>query len=482
MFINAVPMLMELQNEKSFAENLSETENTAFSVFRHQRYNYRDVLTDIREQFGFQEKLYDVVLSYQNANIGDTGYETTWYHCGMQTEHLQIHIEDRDNEGKFRIHYDYLCDCFSEKEIGLLHRNLMNLLFSAIEDDSKKLYEPEMLTEEEKQKLLIDFNDTAVDYPREKSVSQLFEEQVKENPEKTAVIACDKTLTYEQLNEEAERIAGFLQEKGVGKGDMVAFALPRRSFLIAAILGILKTGAAYVPIDPDLPEERIVYMLADSQAKYCLNEQLIAGALACPREKFHSVAVLPENVCYCIYTSGSTGNPKGTLITHKNAVNYVCKERENHYARFFSEKCKTVLSVTTVSFDIFVTECLLPLANGMTILFADEKQAKLPAELNRLMQTHSADVMQTTPTKLRALLSDVSQTDFLKQFRRIILGRGLGRKAGGLAADIHRREAAECIRSHGNDCMGDCGGNETERYPHRKADSEYASLYHRSIR
>ena len=77
--------------------------------------------------------------------------------------------------------------------------------------------------------------------------------------------------------------------------------------------------------------------------------------------------MLPENICYCIYTSGSTGNPKGTLITHKNAVHYVCKERENHYARFFSEKCKTVLSVTTVSFDIFVTECLLPLANGLTM-------------------------------------------------------------------------------------------------------------------
>ncbi|MGN0178905.1 MAG: amino acid adenylation domain-containing protein, partial [Monoglobaceae bacterium] len=276
---------------------------------------------------------------------------------------------------------------------------------------------------DEQQKLLYAFNDTAVDYPRDKCVHQLFEEQSAKTPDKTAVVACDRTLTYQELNEEANRIAHSLIEKGVGVGDIVAFMLPRRSYLIATMLGILKSGAAYMPIDPDYPQDRIDYMLSDSGAKLCITDTNISELLNNDNTNNPCVDMTSESLCYCIYTSGSTGKPKGTLLTHANVVNYVNNNNNNNVVhRIIKDSYKSIVSVTTVGFDIFVTESLLPLANGMEILLASEEQAKFQSELNLLIKQNSADVIQTTPTKMKSLIVDKQQLDYLKTVKVIILG------------------------------------------------------------
>ena len=216
MFINTVPILAEMVNEQSFAENLSALQKSVMAVFRHQRYNYGDILSDIRKEHNFSERLYDVMLSYQNAKIRENGEaESVWYHNGAQVESLQIHIDDRDGDGFFKIQYDYQTAKFSARDIGIFHEHICRLLFDALAHDAKKLYEIDFLTADEQQKLLYDFNDTAAEYPRDKCVHTLFEEQVAKTPDKTAVIACDKTLTYKELNEQANRIAHGLIAKGV---------------------------------------------------------------------------------------------------------------------------------------------------------------------------------------------------------------------------------------------------------------------------
>ena len=423
MFVNTAPMLMELDNTKSFAENLSAIEGTAFSVFRHQKYNYGDVLSTIRKEFNFTQKLYDIMISYQNATVTGADIETTWYHSGSQSESLQIHIDDRDNEGIFRIHYDYLTDKFTEHEIERMHQHICNLLFDAIADDLKKIYELNILSADERQKLLYELNDTAVDYPRDKCVHQLFEEQVARTPDKVAVIACDKTITYAELNEQANRIAHSLIEKGIGVGDIIAFKLSRRSYLLSTMLGILKSGAAYMPVDPDYPQERIEYMLSDSNAKLCITEENISEFLLCKKHNNPDIETKDINICYCIYTSGSTGKPKGTLLTHKNVVNYVNNNNNNNVVhKIIKSSYKKIVSVTTVGFDIFVTESLLPLANGLEILLADENQAKFQSELNAILNVHPVDVLQTTPTKMKSLIVDTDQIDYLRNIKAIVLG------------------------------------------------------------
>ncbi len=422
MFINTVPLLIEVENEKSFKENLESIEKTVFSVFRHQKFNYGDVLKALRQEFDFQEKLYDVMLSYQNATVEGKSFETEWYHCGSQSESLQIHIDDRDNEGIFKIHYDYLTEKFTENEIERLNTHILNLLFDGIENEDKKLYELNILSEDEKNKLLFEFNDTKIDYPKDKCVHELFEERVKEHPDKIAVIACDKTLTYKELNEEANRIAHSLIEKGVKQGDIVAFMLPRKSFLLSVMLGILKSGAAYMPIDPDYPEDRIEYMLSDSNAKFCITENNISDFKENKKHHNPDIKISSNNICYCIYTSGSTGKPKGTLLTHLNALNFTNDNSYNISHEIIKSDYKKIVSITTVGFDIFVTESLLPLTNGLEIVLANENQAKFQSELNELLKKYPVDVLQTTPTKMKSLITDKTQLDYLKKLKAIILG------------------------------------------------------------
>lgn len=422
MFVNTAPMLIELNNSKSFVENLSSIESTAFSVFRHQKYNYGDVLAAIRKEYSFTERLYDVLISYQNATVSGADIETTWYHSGSQNESLQIHIDDRDQEGIFRIHYDYQTDKFTGNEIAKIHSYICNLLLDAIADDKKKLYELNLLSADEKQKLLFEFNDTAVDYAKDKCIHQLFEEQVKKTPDKAAIIAGDKTLTYAELNTQANHIAHALIEKGVGVGDLVVYTLTRKSYLISTILGILKTGAAYVPVTPDYPQDRIMFMCADCNAQYFITEANIEELLSCDCSYNPNVPVSPDDLCYCIYTSGSTGKPKGVMLRHRNVTNYVS---ENHYNVLninFTHSQNAIAAITTCGFDIFVTESLLPLVNGFTVILADEVQSKNPQAFNTLMKNHPADVIQTTPTKLKMLLADKNNVEYLDKIESIILG------------------------------------------------------------
>ena len=397
MFINTVPMLIELDNEKSFSENLSSVEETALSVFRHERYNYGDVLTNLRKEFNFGEKLYDTMISYQNAKVGGADVETTWYHGGEQSESLQIHIDDRDSEGIFRVHYDYLTEKFTGDEIEKIHRHICNLLFDGIANPNKKLHELNILTPEEQQKLLYTFNDTAVEYPKDKCVHQLFEEQVERTPDKTAIVACDKTLTYRELNEEANKIAHSLIEKGIGVGDIVAFMLLRKSYMISTILGILKSGAAYLPIDPDYPQDRIDYMLSDSNAKILITENDIEGLLDNSKTFNPCVSMSSESLCYCIYTSGSTGRPKGTTIYHHNLVNLLLDNK-----RYIRSDYRIAL-LTTICFDVAAQEILGTLTLGLSGYLFKNKNCISTIDACEMISNNEIDVLFATPTYFDAL-------------------------------------------------------------------------------
>ena len=422
MFVNSVPMLIELDNSKTFAENLSSVQKTAFSIFRHQKYNYGDVLSTIRKEFNFTEKLYDAMISYQNATITGADIETTWYHSGVQSESLQIHIDDRDNEGIFRIHYDYQTEKFTEYDIDMLHQHICSLLFDAVKNDTKKLYELELLTADEQQKLLYDFNDTAIDYRRDKCIHQLFEEQAAKMPYKTAVIACDKTLTYKELNEQANRIAHSLIQKGVKVGDIVAFALPRKSYLIAAIFGILKSGAAYLPIDPDYPQDRIDYMLSDSKAKLFITEDNISELLNNSNINNPCVSMTSDDLCYCIYTSGSTGKPKGAVIRHRNLANFCNHRLPNNLQHYIKNNCNTVLACGSITFDISNFEIVLSLLLNKSVVLASEKELTNTNLFAGLIKKNQIDCVHCTPTKLHTYLENKIFANAFESVKCVMVG------------------------------------------------------------
>lgn len=420
MFINTVPVLSELENSATFKENLEKTSENLMAMFRHQKFNYGDVLKTLRSEFDFSGNLYDVMLSYQNSQTTVENSHTEWYACGMQTESLAMHIDDRDSEGILKIHYDYQTEKFTEKEIERMHTHLFNLLFDAMSED-KKIIRLNMLSAGEKRTLLCDFNDTKADYPKDKCVHQLFEEQVKKTPDKTAVIACDKTLTYDELNRLSNRIAHGLIEKGIKKGDIVAFALPRRSYLIATMFGILKAGSAYMPIDPDYPQDRIDYMLEDSKAKFFITDNNF-NEFVSDNEENPTVEMTSNSLCYCIYTSGTTGKPKGVLIRHRNLVNFCSVNIKNNLQSSICKNCNYILAIGSVAFDISIFEIILSLFLEKSVVLTGEEQLHNIHKLTNLISDCNVDCIHITPTRLEVLLENREFQNAFSTIEVIMIG------------------------------------------------------------
>lgn len=414
MFVNTAPILIELDNTKSFEENRRSIEASAFSVLRHQKFNYGDILTGIRKEYGFSEKLFDVMLSYQNATVTGEDTETTWYSCGMQTESLQIHIDDRDREGIFRIHYDYLTDRFTEENICRMHGHIKNLLFSSIEDDTRCLYDLSMLTDEESDKLL-NYNKIPVKYPKNECIHHLIEGQARKNPEKTAIVAEDATLTFAQLNEQANRIAHYL-DKCCSEKSVIAVSLPRKSYLAAAMLGVLKSGSAYMPIDPNYPEDRIQYMLSASDAQFCITEENIGEMLCQMQTENPEHRICGDDIFCALHTSGSTGKPKMALLRHRNLRSFLAANQR------FWEGVDTVVSATIVTFDAFILDSMLSLAQGCQMILAKEEDIYNQKGFEKLFGYSENNLFFSTPTKLDNYINNSETRSFLSRIRAFIVG------------------------------------------------------------
>ena len=209
------------------------------------------------------------------------------------------------------------------------------LLQALLDRPEEKISRIDYLSKKEKHQLLVAFNDTAVSYPKDKTIVELFEEQVKKTPDNVALVFEEKNLSYTELNERANQLANYLRNTYKITGDdLIGVKLNRNEWMLVTLLGALKSGGAYVPIDPDYPQERIDYMLADSQCKVVIdanelkkfNEKKDQYSNKNPKKIIQS-----SNLAYIIYTSGSTGKPKGVMIEHKNIASFLegCKRKFN---------------------------------------------------------------------------------------------------------------------------------------------------------
>lgn len=426
MFINTVPVRIKLNNEGTFVENLHSVQKTTFSVFRHQKYNYGDVLTAVRKEYGFTEKLYDVVLSYQNASISKANdqFETKWYHNGMQTESLQMHIDDRDSQGVFRLNYDYQIDKFSEHDIDRMHQHICSLLFDALRDDSNRICDLRIMPASEEEILLGKFNDTATYYPKEKCIHQLFEEQVAETPNRVALKFGDREFTFSTLNSLANGLAAELRNCGIGTGDIVGIMSKRSYHIVVAMLAIFKCGAAYLPIDYNYPLDRINAITEDAHCKAILTYNVDYAAdnvVAIPErisplfENFLS-DVSSEDICGIIYTSGSTGEPKGTLLHHKGLVNYTFANN----ALYEGGSCNIGFAIYT--FDAFFLDLIPPMLRGGISVMATEEEQFNQLAFEHLIRNNPDCNLFITPAKLKQFLDNAADKFFYRRIHSICIG------------------------------------------------------------
>jgi len=332
-------------------------------------------------------------------------------------------------------------------------RYLMNLLLDFEQNAGRSVRDIDILSKEERKWLLVDLNNTETEYNAEKNIYELFEEQVKREKDSIALVGIGKIikeqsgdpesldnryresiqLTYENLNNKIDRLAGILTRKGVKPGVIVGMMCNRSVEMIIGIMGVLKSGGAYLPIDPGFPLERIRYMLKDSNIGLMLyytesHDQLKAEVEVIdvsliytePGEYIsHSSPVpSPEQLAYVIYTSGSTGNPKGVMISHRNAVNFIAGMTKKID---FSPK-KAILALTTISFDIFFLEAVLPLTLGLKVHIVDEVQQHDPSLLEKAISESGVEMLQFTPSRLQLFFLNNSELKGLHYVREIIVG------------------------------------------------------------
>lgn len=247
------------------------------------------------------------------------------------------------------------------------------------------------------------------------------ENRADETPDVKAVVACDRTLTYREFDNECNRIANALIKRGVEHGDRIVILLPRRASLISAIFGAMKTGSAYIPCDPDYPAERIRLITEDSGARYIIttadrvplyeNAVDIEDLLEETDTKRPGVAVGPEDVAYMIYTSGSTGRPKGVMIPQRGICNYTFGYYDKYYRN--RPEVKTEMLLVTISFDASLNNLAVSLTCGHTLVLANEEECKDVIMLSKLMLDNHVDSFDTTPSRLDAMLD-------LPEFRKAI--------------------------------------------------------------
>ena len=244
-------------------------------------------------------------------------------------------------------------------------------------------------------------------------------------PGQEALVACDATYTYKEMDELTNRIANGLRQRGVETGDCIALLLPRTSRLILSMFGVLKAGAAYIPCDPDYPEDRVKLILEDSEAKMVITPELAEELLRTDDTVLPQTTLTPDDLAYLIYTSGSTGRPKGVMLRHEGICNYLYGHPANVLAHAVFTDTTRILSVTTISFDAALQDIGMAYYNGKTLILATEVQANDPLELAQLIREQNIDMVSGTPSRwLTWLTSD----DFCRAIAGVRICRAGGEK------------------------------------------------------
>ena len=357
---------------------------------------------------------------------------------GRMTCDLEMRLWTQPDDG-LRGRVVYSTDLFEAATIERLAGHFETLAAGIVADPDARLGQLPLLPEAERRQLLVEWNDTARDYPRERCVHQLFEEQAERTPDAVAVVFEQQQLTYRELNVRANQLAHYLCGLGVGPEVLVGLCVERSLEMVVGLLGILKAGGAYVPFGPDHPAERLKLMLQDSAAHVVVSQQSLKGGipveaaeLVCldvERERIDreppavpEVRVGPASLAYVMYTSGSTGRPKGVMVSHGSLVNCLTSIQQRPGLSVHD----SLLAVSTLAFDIATAEVLLPLIVGARLIVANRDEARDAVQLQRLLARSNPTVFQATPVTWQMLLDSGWEGD--RRLRAWSTGEALGRR------------------------------------------------------
>jgi amino acid adenylation domain-containing protein len=419
-FVNTLALRLDLANQPSFAALLQQVRQVTLDAYAHQDVPFSKVVEQLELNRNLSHHpIFQVMFTWQNVpdyqeELGDLSVKLLKVESVVAKFDLDVSIIK--SESGLQGTFTYNTDLFDAATIERMTAHFQTLLEGIVDNPQQPIDRLPLLTTDEQHQLLVKWNDTASEYPQ-KCLHQLFEEQVERTPDAVAIVFEEQQLTYRELNHRANQLAHYLQKLGVKSDVLVGICVERSLEMMLGLLGILKAGGAYVPLDPKYPQERLQFMLQDSAAPVLLTQQKLiellppnSAQVVCLDTEWPKIAecsneniqreVQPDNLAYVIYTSGSTGKPKGVLIRHRNAVNLINSVQKQPGLT----AADTLLSVTTISFDIAVSELFLPLSVGAKLVIVSSQVASDGIQLLKVLNSSGATFMQPTPITWRILL------------------------------------------------------------------------------
>ncbi|MFS0553782.1 amino acid adenylation domain-containing protein [Brevibacillus sp. 179-C9.3 HS] len=435
MFVNTLAIRNQPVLTKTFKEFLLEVKDNTLAAFENAEYPFEELVEKLAvNRNRSRNPLFDTLFILQNMDtdpIEIEGITVTPYVPEGKMAKFDLSLEATENQSGLIFCFEFCTKLFKRETIERMSQHYIQILQEVIRNAELALYQMEMLTEQEKQELLVHFNDTYKHVQEESTLPQLFEEQVLKTPDQIALVCGEKRLTYQELNKRANQLARTLRKKGVQADQSVGIMATRSLEMVIGILAILKAGGAYVPIDPEYPNDRIAYMLEDCEARLVLTqEQLgtkIAAGVEClyleDKSNYSRITTnldpihTATNLAYIIYTSGTTGRPKGVMVEHRGIVNSVTWNKEE-FALSVHDRGLLPLSF---AFDGFVLTFFALIVSGSTVILTKDEEAKDPIALKNLITAWSCSYTLCVPSLFQAIL-ECSTPEDISPMKMAVLG------------------------------------------------------------
>lgn len=415
MFVNTVPIQLEFEGCSSYLDLLSAVKEKCLDAYVNQEYPYEELLGN-RSRDTSRNPLFDMMFVLQNNEVedlqlGDATFTKLSYYKAVSTFDLTVSVVN-DEKGRYGIQWEYCTDLFKKETIERLSEHYATIVKNSIQAPEKKLSDITYIEKKEYDEIIYKFNDTKKPYSESKTIVELFEEQVAKVPDNIAVSFKDEQLTYRELNEKANTLAHYLRENGVKPDDVVGILCDKSIENVVSVYGVIKSGAAYMPIITNCPSKRLEYLVKNSKCRYLikgpgctLDLEKIQGVTVMDMSTFSSDATenLPlvnksHDLAYVIYTSGSTGEPKGVMVEHRNVINLATWQAD---CGMYQEG-SIMVHRTAFVFDGHVWEMFSAGLSGIRLEIVDEESGK---DLALVAQSLADKQMALIPSMFSMLLN-----------------------------------------------------------------------------
>ena len=420
--VNLLPIRTSLTAEMPFREYLGSVKQALLDAYDHQQSTFGTIVQHLPlPRVPGRSPLVDVLFNI-DRDLGGIEFEGLKFAAVRNPKkamNFDFFFNFTEGSHGLELQCDYNTDLFDESTVRRWLGHLQTLLEGIIARPDQTLGELPLLDQAERRRILVEWNQTRREYAQDRGVQRLFEAQAERSAGQCAVICGTSSLTYAELNARANQLAHHLQTLGIRSESLVGLYIERSLDMVVAVLAVLKAGGAYVPLDPTYPPERLAYMLADTETPVIITQKRLSDAQGLPPHQAQmvyldsewdliarcsadnpTVDIKPEHLAYVLFTSGSTGKPKGVQISHRGLTNLITSVQHEPGLG----AADTLLSVTTLSFDIAELELYLPLTVGARIMIASREDAVDARRLIDLLGDSRITAMQATPATWRMLL------------------------------------------------------------------------------